>query len=219
MKISAEDLWPLILDFVDSYFGADQFEEFKKHFDLEIEHSKDPLVQAGGLKAMLACFLKNNKQVYKSFKKSNKAKEEKSSGKKAKKEEKVGKKRTRKGSNVSEVSDAVPQKRKRAPSAVSSKSVESSGPITRRKASMDASNAATAPNKQAQTDSNKEVLFKRIDASKFNNKISTQFQDNSFEAKARFGEAGDTYGGWSNSKLHDKHGKNFIKEKNKMKNR
>ena len=118
MKISAEDLWPLILDFVDSYFGSDQFEEFKKHFDLEIEHSDDPLVKAGGLKAMLACFLKNNKQVYKSFKKSNKAKEAKSSDKKAKKEEKVGKKRTRKGSNVSEVSDA-PQKRKRAPSAVS----------------------------------------------------------------------------------------------------
>lgn len=61
MKISAEDLWPLILDFVDSYFGEDQFVEFKKHFELTMDHTEDPLVKAGGLKAMLACFLKNNK--------------------------------------------------------------------------------------------------------------------------------------------------------------
>ena len=64
-----------------------------------------------------------------------------------------------------------------------------------------------------------EVKFKRIDESKFADKIAHHFQDNSFEAKARFGQGGDSYGGWSNARLHDKHGKNFIKEKNKMKNR
>ena len=65
----------------------------------------------------------------------------------------------------------------------------------------------------------KEYHFKRINASQFNNKIENKFVDNSFEAKARFGQGGDSYGSWSNSKLHDKKGASFIKEKNKMKNR
>ena len=69
-------------------------------------------------------------------------------------------------------------------------------------------------------DSAKDYHFKRIDASKFTDKISTKFADNSFEAKARFGtQGGDSYGSWSNSKLYDKKGASFIKEKNKMKNR
>ena len=41
----------------------------------------------------------------------------------------------------------------------------------------------------------------------------------SYESKARFGTTGDTYGDWSNMKLKDKVGKNFTKEKNKMKNK
>ena len=61
MKVKAEDLWPLILDFVESYFGKEDLEAFKKYFDLNLKHKKDPLVQAGGLPAMLGCFLKNNK--------------------------------------------------------------------------------------------------------------------------------------------------------------
>ena len=90
---------------------------------------------------------------------------------------------------------------------------ESEGPVTRRKASMDA--AA----EEAKPAAAKEYHFKRIDATKFNNKISNKFVDNSFEAKERFGKGGDSYGAWSNSKLHDKKGASFIKEKNKMKNR
>ena len=44
--------------------------------------------------------------------------------------------------------------------------------------------------------------------------------DNSFESKARFGMGGgDRFGEWSNTKLRDKVGKGFTKEKNKMKNR
>ena len=70
----------------------------------------------------------------------------------------------------------------------------------------------------AATEAQKGVLFKRIDSSKYTD-IATHFRDNSFEAKAKFGQGGDSYGAWSNSKLHDKHGKNFIKEKNKMKKR
>jgi hypothetical protein len=41
----------------------------------------------------------------------------------------------------------------------------------------------------------------------------------SYEAKANFGETGDTYGDWANSKLRVTVGKGFTKEKNKMKNR
>lgn len=63
------------------------------------------------------------------------------------------------------------------------------------------------------------VVFKRIDPTKFDNKIATHFQDNTFEAKAKFGETGDSYGTWSNDKLKVVVGKNFTKEKNKMKNR
>lgn len=65
----------------------------------------------------------------------------------------------------------------------------------------------------------KEVLFKRIDESKFVGKISTEFKDCTFEAKAKFGQGGDSYGSWSNEKLKHVVGKNFLKEKNKMKNR
>ena len=74
--------------------------------------------------------------------------------------------------------------------------------------------AAKAPAKPS-----KEYLFKRINTSKYDDKISAAFADNSFEAKARFGKGGDSYGSWSNSKLHDKQGASFIKEKNKMKKR
>ena len=91
---------------------------------------------------------------------------------------------------------------------------ESEGPVTRRKASMDAAEEVSKPPVE-----NKEYTFKRIDTTKFTNKIQNQFVDNSFEAKARFGKGGDSYGAWSNSKLYDKKGASFIKEKNKMKNR
>lgn len=65
----------------------------------------------------------------------------------------------------------------------------------------------------------KETLFQRIDASKFEGKIAGNLQDCTFEAKARFGQGGDSYGSWSNDKLKVVVGKNFTKEKNKMKNR
>lgn len=61
-------MWPLILDFVETYFGEDDLAHFKKYFSLTIDHSNDPIVKAGGLQAMLACFLKNNKDVLKEFK-------------------------------------------------------------------------------------------------------------------------------------------------------
>ena len=61
-------MWPLVLDFVETYFGAADLDHFKKFFSLTIDHSTDPIVKAGGLQAMLACFLKGNKAVLKDFK-------------------------------------------------------------------------------------------------------------------------------------------------------
>ena len=62
------------------------------------------------------------------------------------------------------------------------------------------------------------VKFQRIDESKFAN-LEGAAKDNSYEAKKRFGQTGDTYGDWSNMRLKDKVGKGFTKEKNKMKNK
>ena len=53
---------------METYFGASDLEHFKKFFSLTIDHSTDPIVKAGGLQAMLACFLKGNKEVLKDFK-------------------------------------------------------------------------------------------------------------------------------------------------------
>lgn len=38
MKVSADDLWPLILDFIESYFGEDDLDSFKKYFKVDIKH-------------------------------------------------------------------------------------------------------------------------------------------------------------------------------------
>ena len=62
------------------------------------------------------------------------------------------------------------------------------------------------------------MKFQRIDPDKFIN-LRADEADYSFEAKAKFGKGGDQYGEWSNSRLKDKQGKYFIKEKNKMKNK
>ena len=115
----------------------------------------------------------------------------------------VGKKRKRSTDKGAEESSV---KRKRVSSVASNE-----GPITRRK-SHDKDELAV-PQSNAE-----KPVFKRIDPTKFQ-QIANHFADNSFEAKAKFGQGGDSYGGWSNSKLSDKHGKGFIKEKNKMKNR
>ncbi len=53
MKIKADHLWPVILHFIEEYFGEEDLDAFKKYFSLKIEHSHDPLVKAGGIKAIL----------------------------------------------------------------------------------------------------------------------------------------------------------------------
>ncbi len=233
MKIEAADVWPLVLDFIKNYVGKAQLKAFKEHFAVEVEQSEDILVKAGGMQALMAAFFKQNKAAYKQFVKAQKAngktkskakKDESDSSSseeetpvKAKKKDSTlaGKKRKRSDSQTSEKSGKA-SKRQRAESVTSVKS-NGSGPVTRRKASMDADAAAAEVEKETKPAG--DYHFKRINASKFTDKIQSHFIDNSFEAKARFGQGGDSYGAWSNSKLHDKKGASFIKEKNKMKNR
>ena len=109
MKVEAEDLWPLILDFVETHFGEEELASFKKFFKLKVAHKKDPLVKAGGIQAMLGCFLKHNKDVFKTFKAhlSGKKKESSSSESESEEEEKpkkklAGKKRPAKEESSSE---------------------------------------------------------------------------------------------------------------------
>ena len=60
MKIAAEDLWPLVMDFLEEYYSKEDFKAFKKYFKLKVDTENDPYVEAGGIKAMLKCFIKNN---------------------------------------------------------------------------------------------------------------------------------------------------------------
>lgn len=96
MKITADHLWPVIMHFVDEYFGEEDLEAFKSYFKLQIDHTDDPLVRAGGIKAILTGYFKQNKSVYKQFKKAV---------------EKPNKKRVRSSSNVSESEASQPKKR------------------------------------------------------------------------------------------------------------
>lgn len=74
-----------------------------------MEHSSDPLVQAGGLKAILNSYFKQNKAVYKQFKKTA---------------ETPNKKRVRTHSNASESDASAPKKRQRKDSNVSETSAK-----------------------------------------------------------------------------------------------
>ena len=50
MKVQAEDVWPLVLDFIETYVGKAELKAFKKHFDVKgIDHKTDVLVEAGGI--------------------------------------------------------------------------------------------------------------------------------------------------------------------------
>ena len=85
----------------------------------------------------------------------------------------------------------------------------SKGPVTRRK-SMDANDGEKVKKPVAPV---RTGPLRRINEEAMQ-ELSTKMANNSFEDKG-----GDSYGGWSNTKLGHIHGANFIKEKNKMKKR
>ena len=49
MKVQAEDVWPLVLDFISTYVGKAELKAFKKHFSVTQDHKDDILVKAGGV--------------------------------------------------------------------------------------------------------------------------------------------------------------------------
>ena len=72
MNIKAEEVWPLILDFIEQYVGKAELKAFKKYFKVKVDQSEDPLVKAGGMKTILQSFFKHNKKAYKVFMQSRK---------------------------------------------------------------------------------------------------------------------------------------------------
>ena len=95
------------MDFVETYFGEDDLKSFIKYFSLDKvvkgDHKADPIVKHGGLQAMLACFLKSNKDALKEFK------AHLNGGKEAKKPKKPSKKQE--SSSESESSESEEEKR------------------------------------------------------------------------------------------------------------
>lgn len=67
MKISAEDIWPIVLNFIGEYVGEEELEAFKQYFKVTIDQDDDQLVKAGGIKALLGSFFKQNKKAYAKF--------------------------------------------------------------------------------------------------------------------------------------------------------
>ena len=65
------------MDFIEAYLGKDELKAFETYFKVNVDKAADPLVKAGGIKALLQSFFKNNKKVYKKFVTSKKAKETK----------------------------------------------------------------------------------------------------------------------------------------------
>ena len=173
--------------------------------DLSENYKKNCLVKEGGLKALLACYLKHNKGAYKKFKKE--CTEEESDEEPAKKRQRANSNASAK-SNKSDTSVSKDKKKK-------IKKVDKSQIMTRRKSSGE---WQPNPDHQVSMAGVKDFKFERINADKYTG-LTGAAKDNSYEAKALFGTTGDTYGDWSNQQLKDKVGKGFTKAKNKMKNK
>ena len=70
MKVKAEHLLPLVLDFAKQYLSEKDFKKLTKSLDREgeCEFEKSVLVKQGGLSEILACYFKHNKKAFKQFK-------------------------------------------------------------------------------------------------------------------------------------------------------
>ena len=103
MKVKAKHMLPLILDFAEEFLSESDFEFLKSSLDKKnaSKFKKNILVKQGGLKSILECYFKHNKDVYKKFCK----KVEDDSDSEEEADEKVLKKRKRADSNMSLRSD------------------------------------------------------------------------------------------------------------------
>ena len=68
MHIHAKNLLPIVIDFLSTYYGEEEAEEFAKIIDIKItDTKKNPLIKAGGFNALLKTFLKANPHVKKAL--------------------------------------------------------------------------------------------------------------------------------------------------------
>lgn len=135
----------------------------------------------------------------------------------------VGKKRSKKDDSSDDDSESEDDKEKKKNGKAKKRartSSVSSGPITRKKSEEMGDYVPPVRDPNAVGIPAPGYKFQRINEDKYRNLLNETAADNSFESKARFGlGGGDKFGEWSNSKLFDKVGKGFKKEKGKMKNR
>ena len=168
MKLQAEDLWPLVLDFIKNYVGKAELKAFKKHFSVkDLDESEDPLVKAGGMQAMLTALFKADKKAYKAFVKAKKSAKADDSDSDKESKTLAGKKRKRADSQAS---DAKVKKRKRTDS-VKSNGSTGGGPVTRsRGASEIEETLKNLPQASKESRENTQAYhFKRIQTAKYDN--------------------------------------------------
>lgn len=175
---------------------------------------------------MLGCFLKHNKDVFKSFKAHLSGKKQESSSSESESEEEAkpkkklaGKKRAAKeessseeekssSSSSEESEDEKPPKKRQRSDSISS----------RTRAHSDSQQMPPPPPPPKPQPTN--YKFQRINEDKFRTVVAqTNKEGASFESKGFYGGEGDKFGEWSYERLRDKRGESFKKEKGKMKNR
>ena len=231
MKIHAKTLIPVVLDFIVTYVGEEEAEEFARICDTTMEKANtNPLVQAGGFNALLKIYLRQYPSMKDKICTSDQpeAKEESSSS------ESESDTKSENGKNVVKPKTSKPAvEKKESESDSDSSSSEEEKPATKVTAGTKrkSSDPAPEPVKRQKTEetvetfesvepvySNKRTTFSRIKKDYADN-LSHEFQDNSFEAKVRYGKGGDDYGIHSNERLRVVTGKDFRKQKTKMKNK
>lgn len=241
MKIHAKTLVPVVLDFLVNYIGEEEAEEFAKICGTTMEDaSENPLVKAGGFNALLKLYLRQ----YPSMKDKIAAKEEpvekdseSSSEESDTKDEKEAEKAAPKAqaakknekkpenpqsdSSESEDSDESSSEEEVKPKAAEANKV--AGKKRKHEEEDEEEEEEPAVNKRQKTETNEVPVAKNTRApfsrigKDYANGLSREFQDNSFEAKVRYGQGGDDYGIHSNERLRVVAGKDFRKEKTKMK--
>ncbi|CAI2378642.1 unnamed protein product [Moneuplotes crassus] len=237
MQIHAKTLAPIIIDFLKTYYGQEEADEFSKLVEVtEKDSSNNPLIKAGGFNALLKTFLKQNPAVKKALAKvsqeeSSSESDESSDEEEKKPVKKVAKKAAKPKKEESDSSDSSSEEEEKQPAkkqkakvvkkeeSDSSSSEEEDKPAQKRKAETERQETTKRQKVSEEDDSsedtneqpqqnNPRTPYSRVKEDYANN-LSVEFQDNSFEAKARYGgQGGDNY---------ETRGKGFRKEKTKMK--
>jgi hypothetical protein len=173
---------------------------------------------------MLGCFLKHNKDVFKTFKAHLSGKKEESSSSSESESESedekpkklVGKKRKAKEESSDDSSSSSSEDEK--PKKPAQKRKRSESVSSRTRAQSDVQQMPPPPPPPPKAGAH--FKFQRINEDKFRAIVEqSKTEGASFESKGNYGTEGDKFGEWSYERLRDKRGESFKKEKGKMKNR